>query len=189
MSVAVTPAAAEGHTRAWLEQWVAGLDLCPFARPLLDDPALRLSVCEGSTPAELRRALLTELDLLQRRPESQIATTLLVFSRALETFDAYLDYLDEAQDLLEQAGLEGVLQLASFHPRYLFAGEDPDGASHFSNRSPWPTLHILRESMLTRALASHPDPARIPRDNIARLQGLGGEALARRWQALFNAPD
>lgn len=188
MVAVARPVDAERHTRAWLAQWVAGMDLCPFARPLLDVPALRLTVCPHTAAAQLRQALLAELDLLQRSPESEVATTLLVFSHALEDFDTYLDFLEEAQALLAEAGLEGVLQMASFHPRYQFAGEEPGGASHYSNRSPWPTVHILREAMLTRVLESHPEPARIPRDNVARLEGLGTEALARRWQELFSAP-
>ncbi len=175
---------AEQQTRDWLNQFVVGLNLCPFARPVLDSPALRISVCEATESPALSRAFLFELDLLQSSSESDIATTLLVFTNALSDFDDYLDFLAEAQDLLEQAGLEGVVQLASFHPNYLFDGEPPDAASHFSNRSPWPTIHLLREEMLSRVLGESPDADAIPDRNIAVLSEIGRDELLRRWEAL-----
>ncbi len=178
------PAAAALHTRRWLDEFVVGLNLCPFARPLLDDPALRIAVCSASEPAELQRAFLTELDLLQTSPEAQVATSLLVFTAALAEFNDYLDFLDEAQSLLEAAGLAGLVQLASFHPDYRFEGEAPDSAGHFSNRAPWPTIHFIREDMLSRALGDYPDPDRIPARNIATLEGLGVPELERRWRSL-----
>lgn len=174
----------EQQTCDWLAEFVVGLNLCPFARPLLESPALRISVCEATESPALRRAFLSELDLLQVSPEADIATSLLVFSHALEDFGDYLDFLAEAQALLEQAGLEGVVQLASFHPQYLFAGEAPDAASHFSNRSPWPTIHFLREDMLSRALGDFPDADAIPSRNIETLEKMGCEELNSRWLAL-----
>lgn len=177
-------AAAIRHTRRWLDDFVVGLNLCPFARPLLGDPALRIAVCDAARPEQLRHAFLRELDLLQSSPEAAVATSLLVFTGALTEFDDYLDFLDEAQSLLEAAGLSGVVQLASFHPDYLFEGEAPGGASHFSNRSPWPTVHFIREDMLSRALGDYPDPDKIPGRNVATLEGLGVDELERRWNAL-----
>ncbi|TXS93784.1 DUF1415 domain-containing protein [Parahaliea maris] len=184
----VTAGEAEEQTRSWLAEFVVGLNLCPFARPLLSSPALRISVCSAHERADLHHAFLAELDLLQSRSEADIATTLLVFPQALAGFDDYLDFLAEAQPMLEQVGLDGVVQLASFHPDYRFEGEPEDAASHFTNRSPWPTVHLLREAMLTRLLASYPDPESIPEDNIAHLERLGREELEGRWQALFDAP-
>ena len=174
----------EQQTRDWLARFVVGLNLCPFARPVLDSPALRIAVCEASESPALRRAFLSELDRLQSSPESDIATTLLVFPSALQDFHEYLDFLAEAQLLLERAGLEGVVQLASFHPDYLFHGEPPEAASHFSNRSPWPTIHLLREDMLSRVLGYYPDADAIPDRNIATLEEIGRDELFRRWQAL-----
>lgn len=182
----VTPGDAERQTRAWLAGFVVGLDLCPFARPLLSSPALRISVCTACERADLHHAFLAELDTLQSHPETEIATTLLVFPRALAEFDDYLDFLAEAQPLLEQAGLDGVVQLASFHPDYRFEGEPEAAASHFSNRSPWPTVHLLREAMLTRMLANYREPESIPEANIANLERLGRDELEARWQALFR---
>jgi hypothetical protein len=175
----------ERQTRAWLESFVVGLDLCPFARPLLAADNLRISISNAQAPQDLRLAFLAELDLFQGSPESEIATTLLVFPDALSSFDAYLDFLDEAQELLEAAELEGLVQLASFHPLYQFEGEEPDAPSNFSNRSPYPVLHLLRESMLTRVLAEFPNPDQIPQRNIQTLQELGLTELQDRWTALF----
>ncbi|GAB3283949.1 DUF1415 domain-containing protein [Parahaliea aestuarii] len=186
MSPPPVPGAVERQTRAWLAEFVVGLNLCPFARPLLDSPALRISVSTAAERAALQRAFLQELDKLQSTPEAEIATTLLVFPRALASFDDYLDFLDEAQFLLEQAGLDGVVQLASFHPDYCFEGEAESAASHFSNRSPWPTIHLLREAMVTRLVTGHPDPEAIPGANVEHLNALGRETLETRWQALFD---
>lgn len=177
---------AERHIRLWLDEFVVGLNLCPFARPLLGAPNLRIAVCDASDAAALRNSFLCELELLQRSIEQDIATTLLAFPHALRDFADYLWFLDDAQELLLEAGLEGVVQLASFHPQYRFAGEAPDAASHYSNRAPYPLLHLLREDMLTRALADGADPHLIPDRNIATLNAIGVEELERRWQEIFS---
>ncbi len=177
---------AQRHVRAWLQEFVVGLNLCPFARPLLGDPSLRIAVCEASDAQVLRSAFLQELDLLQRSTEQQIATTLLVFPNALRKFDAYLQFFEDAQELLVEAGLEGLVQLASFHPLYRFAGEAPDAASHYSNRSPYPIIHLLREDMLSRVLEDFVDPQRIPDRNIETLNAIGVAELERRWQAILS---
>jgi hypothetical protein len=175
----------ERHIRRWLDDFVVGLNLCPFARPLLGAPNLRIAVCEETSPSALLRAVLLELDSLQCSTEQEVATTLLVFPRALQDFNDYLLFLDEAQDLLVESGLEGLVQLASFHPQYQFAGETPDAASHYSNRAPYPMFHLLREDMVSRALEDFPDPEQIPDRNIDTLNGIGAEELERRWHALF----
>lgn len=178
--------AVAGQTRKWLAEFVVGLNLCPFARPLLDNPQLRIQVCEDTSSDALRLAFLQELDLLQSSPESEVASSLLVFSHALADFDDYLDFVDDARDLLAEAGLEGVLQLASFHPDYQFEGEPADGASHFSNRAPWPTIHFIREDMLSRVLGDFPDPEAIPVRNMETLDRIGVKELELRWQKLFD---
>jgi len=177
---------AERHIRRWLEDFVVGLDLCPFARPLMGSRALRIAIETATGHAALRSAYLEELDFLQRHSEQEVATTLLAFPRALEHFNEFLDFVHEADDLLDRAGLRGHLQLASFHPRYRFAGEAPGAASHFSNRAPYPMLHLLRENMVGRLLADCPAPERIPAGNIERLNDMGRDVLERRWLALFS---
>jgi uncharacterized protein len=176
----------ERHIRLWLDDFVVGLNLCPFARPLLNASNLRIAVCETSDAAHMRRAFLQELDLLQTSAEQDIATTLLAFPHALQDFSDYLFLLDDAQELLLQAGLEGVVQLASFHPQYRFAGEAPDAASHYSNRAPYPLIHLLREDMVSRVLEDSADPHQIPNRNIERLDTIGAEELERRWREIFS---
>jgi hypothetical protein len=175
----------ERHIRRWLDDFVVGLNLCPFARPLLGASNLRIAICEERDPSALPRAVLHELDVLQRSTERQIATTLLVFPCVLHDFKDYLQFLDEAQGLLLASGLEGLVQLASFHPHYRFEGEPPDAASHYSNRAPYPLVHLLREDMVSRAVEDFPEPEKIPDRNIATLNDIGAVELERRWQALF----
>ena len=180
------PGLAESHIRAWLKEFVIGLNLCPFARPLLGADNLRIAVCEETAPVLLRRAYLLELDLLQNSTEQEIATSLLAFPHALGDFQDYLQFLDQAQDLLVESGLEGLVQLASFHPQYLFEGEQESAASHYSNRAPYPLIHLLREDMLSRVLEDFADPDQIPDRNIQTLDDIGVEELERRWQAIFS---
>lgn len=175
---------AEQQTRRWLEEFVVGLNLCPFARPVLGSDQLRIAICKDAGDTPLQTFFLTELDRLQSTPESEIATSLLIFTGALASFSDYLDFLDHAQELVYQSGLEGVVQLASFHPDYQFEGEAENAASHYSNRSPWPTIHLLREDMLARALVDFPDPEGIPERNIATLDELGAAELHKRWEAM-----
>jgi hypothetical protein len=186
-----TPDRVERHVRAWLEDFVVGLNLCPFARPYvfqgaLSAKSLRIAICGDTEAGALRRAFLEELNTLQSSSEREIATSLLVFSHAFSEFTDYLDFFDEAQDLLMQAGLEGLIQLASFHPQYEFEGEEPGAASHFSNRAPFPVVHLLREDMMERVLLDFPHPERIPEDNIKKLEQIGSAELQDRWSKAFS---
>ena len=177
-------AEVERKTLAWVKDFVVGLNLCPFARPLLASEALRVTVCEANDDEGVAAALLDEIQLIQKASESEVATTLVVFPNALQGFDGYLAFLDGAQQLLEEMGLLGVLQLASFHPDYQFAGEPIEAASHFTNRAPFPMIHVLREAMVTRALETYPNPEQIPERNIQRLEGFGRERLQQMLAAL-----
>ncbi len=173
----------------WLHDCVLALELCPFAAPVVRDGSLRIAISDAVEPAAQLRDFLLELDRLQASSEQKNSTTLLAFSRQLQDFHEFLDLVGEAQALLEEAGLDGLVQLAHFHPSYQFANEAPDGLSHYSNRSPLPIIHLIRESMLTRVTEAVADPAAIPRANIARLEAMGREAVQRRWQALPVEPD
>ena len=177
-------AEVERKTLAWVKDFVVGLNLCPFARPLLASEALRVTVCEANDDEGVAAALLDEIQLIQKASESEVATTLVVFPNALQGFDGYLAFLDGAQQLLEEMGLLGVLQLASFHPDYQFAGEPIESASHFTNRAPFPMIHLLREDMVTRALETYPNPEQIPERNIQKLEDLGLERLQQILTAL-----
>jgi hypothetical protein len=175
---------ARAITLRWLHECVLGLDLCPFAAPVLSSGAVRIAVCPAVDEAEQLRGFLAELDKLQASSEDDIATTLLVYPNGLEDFDDYLAVLDAAQDLLEESGLSALVQLASFHPRYQFDGVCAAALSNYTNRSPLPVIHLLRESSVTRVLASFPDPEAIPGRNIARLEALGVAAVEALWQSL-----
>jgi len=174
----------EKHIRAWLESFIVELNLCPFARPVVASDSLRIAVCESEDLDQLHRTFLAELDLIQQSSEQEIATTLLVMPNALADFDEYLMFIDNAEALIEELGLDGTIQLASFHPEYLFAGEERDSASHFSNRSPYPVIHFLREDMLSNALDEFPNPEQIPLRNISTLEKIGRAEIELRWQKL-----
>lgn len=180
-----TPSAAvERKTHAWLKEFVVGLNLCPFARPVITSNTLRIAVCVADEEEGVAQALLDEIAFIQSAPEAEVATTLVVYPNALTQFDAYLAFLNGAEQLLEEMGLEGVLQLASFHPDYQFAGEPFDATSHFTNRAPFPMVHVLREDMVTRALEVFPDPEQIPERNIRVLEDLGRERIQEILAAL-----
>jgi uncharacterized protein len=170
--------AVAAHTRRWIEQFVVALNLCPFAAPVLRGTQLRVAVSDLVAVPELAMAVLDELDRLQRSAESELATSVLVFSRALADFDDYLDFVALAEELLQECGLDGVVQIASFHPHYQFQGASRDDVANFTNRSPYPMLHFIREAAVSRALQHYPDPEQIPQRNIARLQALGSAAVS-----------
>jgi hypothetical protein len=120
-----------------------------------------------------------ELELIQQSSESAIATTLLVLPNALNDFEQYLSFIENAETLIDEIGLCGTIQLASFHPDYQFEGEPADSASHFSNRSPFPLIHFLREDMMERVLENFPNPEQIPQRNIETLEAMGREDVER----------
>ena len=167
----------EKHIRAWLQSFIVELNLCPFARPLIADPALRISVSEADSVEELHGDFLSELDLIQHSSAGEIATSLLVMPNALADFDDYLDFLDSAEQLLQDPELCGIYQLASFHPLYQFAGTAPNAPENFSNRAPFPTIHILRESQVEQAVKAYGDTSTIPTRNIAILKKMARKQL------------
>ena len=165
------------RTRQWVERVVVGLDLCPFARPTL--PTTGYVVCAARDADEAVRFFLEELARFQEAPEDDEPTTLVIFPNTFAPFDEYLDALADMQELLERAGLVGIVQLASFHPDYRFEGSEEDDAANLTNRAPYPTVHLLREAMLSRAIDSHPDPEGIPARNEAKLREMGAAAVAQ----------
>jgi hypothetical protein len=169
-------------TRAWLEQAVIGLNLCPFAKAVHAKGQIRWVESSARAEAALRVELLAELRLLAAADAEAIDTTMIVHPHVLADFRDFNDFLGLADDTLVELGLEGVLQIASFHPGYRFAGTRADDAGNLSNRSPHPTLHLLREDSVERAVAVFPDAARIFEANIATLHGLSDE----RRHAVFG---
>jgi uncharacterized protein len=169
-------------TQRWLERAVIGLNLCPFAKAVHVKRQVRLVLCEATDVDVLRETLATELLLLRDTPAEDVDTTLIVHPRVLCDFLDYNDFLDEADALLEALDLEGVLQVASFHPQYQFAGTAADDVENFTNRSPYPTLHLLREDSVARAVEAFPDPDVIVERNIETLRKLG----IAGWRKLFS---
>lgn len=149
---ALPTALAIAETRAWLEQAVIGLDLCPFAKAPHSAGRIRFICCDAEEPEALLEVLHAEMALLAAVNPSAVETTLIVHPRALLDFLDYNDFLDIADDALEALGLAGVLQIASFHHNYQFAGTDPDDIGNATNRSPYPTLQLLREASIERVI-------------------------------------
>lgn len=169
-------------TRRWLERAVIGLNLCPFAKAVYVKQQVRFVLSDATTPEALLEQLAEELVLLRDADPENIDTTLIVHPDVLTDFLDYNDFLDNADAAVEALDLQGVLQVASFHPQYRFAGAAPDDIGNFTNRSPFPTLHLLRESSVERAVEAFPDPDEIVERNLRTLDALGHEG----WRKLFE---
>lgn len=179
------PEAIACAVRRWVEDLVVGLNLCPFAGRELVRNRIRFVVTEATTEEQLLAALETELALLS--DDAAIETTLLIHPDVLQDFYDYNQFLDTAERLLALMNLEGVYQIASFHPDYQFAGTAAGDAENFTNRSPYPLLHILREASLARSIAAYPDVEQIPVRNIEQMKTLGREKLQSLIQACSDA--
>jgi len=161
----------------WLEKAVIGLELCPFARTVWRQGKIRFALSDAVTDDGLLQDLYDECVFLENH--SDIETTLLILPTHLTEFSDFNDFLSLAEALLVEFDWQGIFQIASFHPQYQFANTAPDDRENYSNRSPYPILHLLRESSLERAVASHPAPASIPENNIARLDSLDDMSFKR----------
>ncbi|MGM9515065.1 DUF1415 domain-containing protein [Roseateles sp. DB2] len=168
------------ETRDWVQKAVIGLNLCPFAKAVEVKKQLRYVVSEATTPEELLKELAHELLLLRRTDPDEIETTVLIHPLVLTDFLDFNDFQGAADALVEDLELDGLLQVASFHPDFQFEGTELDDISNFTNRSPYPTLHLLREESIERAVESMPDTDAIYEANIATLEKLGLEG----WKAL-----
>jgi len=169
-------------TRRWLECAVIGLNLCPFAKVVYNKGQVRFVLSDATTADALLEDLVTELGWLRDAEPQFIDTTLLIHPRVLGDFLDYNDFLDAADAAVEALNLAGILQVASFHPDYRFAGTAPDDIGNHSNRSPYPTLHLLREDSVSRAVDAYPDPERIIDNNLRTLEQLGHDG----WQRLLS---
>lgn len=161
------------RTRRWLERAVIGLNLCPFAKAVYNKQQVRIVVSDATTEAALLAELGEELALLRDTDPEMIDTTLIVHPHVLISFLDYNDFLDLADGLVAEMDLEGIIQVASFHPDYQFADADIDDVSNNTNRSPYPTLHLLREDSIDRAVSAYPEPDVIFERNIDTVTELG----------------
>jgi hypothetical protein len=167
----MTSQSAIEQTLNWVDKVIIGENFCPFARKERESDRIRTVVTEETDNAQILQALLDEMELLENK--SQIDTTLLIINKGVKDFFDYLDLVDLANRLIKQEDFEGIFQLATFHPDYLFADAPADATSHFTNRSPFPMLHIIREESLEKALETFPNPENIPVRNIKHAEKLG----------------
>jgi hypothetical protein len=174
-------AAIVAATQAWLERAVIGLNLCPFAKAVHVKQQIRYAVTAAQTADELLAELAQELQLLDATDPKVLDTTLLIHPQAMGEFLDFHFFLTEADALIRNLGFDGVFQIASLHPRYEFAGSAPDDIENFTNRAPYPMLHLLREASIDRAVAAFPDAADIFEKNIETLNRLGHEGWRRLW--------
>jgi uncharacterized protein len=172
---------AIADTRRWVERAVIGLNLCPFAKAVYVKEQVRLVVSDATTPEELLKDLISELEKLAETSAEKIDTTLLIHPFVLQDFLDYNDFLDVADEVLDERDLAGELQIASMHPQYQFADTDVNDIENFTNRSPWPTLHILREESVDKAVAAFPEAEQIFEKNIETMKRLGHEGWDKLW--------
>jgi hypothetical protein len=176
------------RTCRWIASLVIGLDLCPFARRVFEAERIRYVVSEAVDQEALHRDLARELEFLAAAPTSAAETTLLIHPLALADFLDYNDFLGDAERLVDDLGLTGVVQVASFHPDYQFADTDADAVENYTNRSPYPMLHLLREDSISAVAADPDELLDIPRRNIETLRLLGKEKVLQRLRALDEEP-
>lgn len=163
------------HTRRWVEEVIVAHCFCPFAGREVERGTIRYTVSPESRVVGALEVLIDECLLLDR--DSSIETTLVIYPQGFEVFEDYLDFAALAEDLMVEQGYEGIYQLATFHPDYRFADSTEDDPANYTNRSPYPLLHLLREVSLEKAIARHPDPDGIPQRNVSYARDMGLRAI------------
>ena len=172
------------HTRRWISSFVIELGLCPFARRVFDAGRIRYAISHSRDKNTLSNDLANELHLLLASPSTQIETTLLIHPHVLGNFLDYNDFLGAVDQLLKELHLCGTIQVASFHPQYRFAETEPNAAENYTNRSPYPMMHLLRESSVSQAVDASDEVLNIPQRNIETMRSLGQEHLLKRLHTL-----
>ena len=183
----MNPEVVKKQVEQWLTSVVIDLNLCPFAQREYRQNKIRFSVSKATSENQVVHDLLVELGLLGKQDD--IETTLLIFPWALSDFLNFNDFLEEADQLIQRMNLDGVFQVASFHPDYQFSGTSMDDPENYTNRSPYPILHVLREASLDKAIDRYPDTNQIPEDNIALMNQLGNAHMNALIQGCLNPHD
>jgi uncharacterized protein len=160
-------------TKLWLERFVIGLNLCPFAKHPFRNDKIRYVVFEGNDLEKLTETLLKEATEMEQTTPSVLETTLIILPEVLDEFEEYLDFVEMSEFIFAEVELEGVIQLASFHPDYQFDETEVTDVENYTNRSPFPMLHLLREDSITRAIEAYPEVGNIPENNIDTMNQLG----------------
>jgi hypothetical protein len=175
------------QVNTWLEEVVIGLNLCPFAAKPARLNQIHLQVFNGKSDKDLLECLQQAMLELEEKPASIRETTVIIISQYLGEFGDYNQFLDLAEGLLEQEDWNGIIQLASFHPNYQFAGTKPDDSENLTNRAPYPLLHLIREDSIESVLEKYANPESIPTNNIDRMQSLTEQDKLRLFPHLFAA--
>jgi uncharacterized protein len=176
---------AIAETRAWVRRAVIGLNLCPFARAVDAKDQIRYVFSDATDPETLLATLVVELQRLADTDPEVVDTTMVIHPRVFAEFEDFNDFLELADAAVEDLDLDGVLQVASFHPHFQFADTEPDDITNATNRSPYPTLHLLREESVDRAVAAFPEAEAIFERNMATLEKLGPQgwaAVKKSWE-------
>jgi uncharacterized protein len=176
------------HTRRWISSMVIGLNLCPFARSVFEADRIRYVASDARDEESLIQELSSELTNLANASDAGPETTLLIHPGVLASFLDYNEFLGDAEQLVEDLGLEGIVQIASFHPDYQFAGTSRLAVENFTNRSPYPMLHLLREESISKLDADPEDLLEIPRRNIDTLRRLGRDRILRQLKGIEDDP-
>jgi hypothetical protein len=171
-------------TKEWIDSIIIGLNICPFAKKEFVNNTIHYQLSKNDQVKKALQEIVEQCQYLQNH--QKIETTLIIYSDGFRRFDRYLDLVDYANDLLIDSGFEGIFQIASMHPEYCFDGEDYDDASNFTNRSPYPMIHLIREKSMSRVLSVYNQPEKIPENNIKLAQEKGADffrkALSRIQQ-------
>jgi hypothetical protein len=169
------------RTRNWVREAIIGLNLCPFAEEVFAKGSIRYAACEGDKLDSCFQYALMELDTLQQTPEEELATSLVIFSDSLTDFAKYLDFYGNFCEAIEESGLSGVMQAVPFHPDYLHQGVPGQSLSHYTNRSPYPMIHLLREAQVARLSRAGGSSETITANNSKCLEKLGLDEIQRIW--------
>ncbi len=172
------------HTRRWIASMVIGLNLCPFAQRVFAAEKIRYVLSSADCEKALLDDLSGELKFLAAAPRTEVETTLLIHPGVLKNFLEFNDFLDRAEKCIEDLDLDGIIQLASFHPAYQFADTNPEDAENYSNRSPYPMLHLLREASITEAAGNPDELLEIPERNIQTLRALGCDTILAKLKEI-----
>jgi hypothetical protein len=173
-------------TRRWISSIVIGLNLCPFAQRVFSTDKIRYVVSDAHDDAALLKDLADELELLAASSSAGIETTLLIHPHVFADFLDYNDFLGDAEGLVSDLDFEGTIQIASFHPQYQFAGTEPGDVENYTNRSPYPMLHLLREAIISEVAADPEELLEIPRRNIETLRCMGKEKILEMLKAIHD---
>ncbi|WP_157982780.1 DUF1415 domain-containing protein [Aliidiomarina minuta] len=172
------------QTRDWVAQFIVPLNICPFARKEVENNKIRYEVLNFNDDNSFYELFSQELNWLHENPETE--TSLIILPQLVDNFDAFLNQTGFAQQILQLEGYSGVFQLANFHPAYVFADAEEQDPANYTNRSPWPALHILREESLARAIRAHKNAEQIPVQNMRQLRELGSDEIKDLLTRIFS---